>query len=219
MRARRSSARWRTARKSGWSPTVQPWPIANAYSQDSSSALYSARRASRSDIASSLSCFGVSAPESLNLSGQASPMARSERPATAGRGRSSREIGSSASSRCPPKLWIATCRVLLQAPPRVGARRRRAPVTPWAVGLWRCRRAHAGPLAGHLQAARREDVAQQAWAVGHDAVNAEVEQLMHRRLGVHGPDMDGEACAMGGADEAGGDDRDPSAARRDARNQ
>jgi hypothetical protein len=29
---------------------VQPWPIANAYSQDSSSALNSARRASRSDI-------------------------------------------------------------------------------------------------------------------------------------------------------------------------
>jgi hypothetical protein len=55
-------------------------------------------------------------------------MVQPERPATARRSRSSRESGSSASSRCPPKPGIATWRVVLQAPSRVGA--------PWAVGLW-----------------------------------------------------------------------------------
>jgi len=66
-----------------------------------------------------------------------------------------------------------------------------------------------------FRASGGEHVAKQARAVGHDAVHAEVEQVVHRRLVVHGPDMNREARAMGGPHEAGGDDRDRPSAQRD----
>src|SRR5215218_9061835 len=62
MRARRSATRWRTARWLGWSPMLQPWPIAKAYSHEASSVRSSSRRASRSGFTRS-----ESASERLDL--------------------------------------------------------------------------------------------------------------------------------------------------------
>ncbi len=50
MRARRSATRSRTERNSGWSPMLQPCPIAYAYSHEARSALSSVRRASGSGV-------------------------------------------------------------------------------------------------------------------------------------------------------------------------
>ena len=48
IRARRSAARRRVASKLGWSPTLQPWPMAKAYSQLETSVLSSSRTRSTS---------------------------------------------------------------------------------------------------------------------------------------------------------------------------
>jgi hypothetical protein len=54
-----------------------------------------------------------------------------------------------------------------------------------------------------------------AWAVGHDAVHAELEQVVHQRLVVDCPDVNRETRAMGGLHEPNGDDRDRPSPERD----
>jgi hypothetical protein len=60
--------------------------------------------------------------------------------------------------------------------------------------------------------ARGHHVAHERELVGHHAVEAELEHLVHRRLVVDRPDMHGQAGSMRGLDEPGGDDRERIAA-------
>src|ERR1700752_4492367 len=68
----RSATFWRIARCCGWSPTLQLWPIANAYSQEAMRALSSARRASTSIVRWNIGRTGGSIkPSAAGLPAQA----------------------------------------------------------------------------------------------------------------------------------------------------
>src|SRR5262245_30783681 len=65
------------------------------------------------------------------------------------------------------------------------------------------------------RSARPDPLAEERGAVGHEAVDPEVEEALHRRAVVDRPDVDGQAEIMGRGDHPAIDERQAAATERD----